>query len=290
MNEQNKDKMTTKFYQSSNVCIILTGASQGFGQSLANIFASHYRNQFSSNRMDDGNLQFLLISRDRTKLEHVSNSLKSIDPDHINVHCIEADLSKSGSISSIEECCKQMKIFERSDSTRKHYILIHNAGSLGETNRWCKAINVEQAKERDDYYRLNLYSVMELTGIFIRQTESMLSTMISRHIINISSLAAIQPFNGLIDYCVGKSAREAYFRQLSHELSQDLPNKSIHILNYAPGPLKTEMFSELQINSLISDQFGAVIPLSPEESGEKLFKILCENKYDNGSHVDYYDV
>lgn len=71
---------------------------------------------------------------------------------------------------------------------------------------------------------LNLYSVTALTSEFLKVFNSG-----QRCVLNITSLCAIKPFKSMGYYCVGKAAREMYFKVLTDE------NPSLDILNYSPG-------------------------------------------------------
>lgn len=283
------------FYRSSRVCVLLTGASRGFGVALATTFAEHYRDTFSltaqeptsGSSNDADQLMFILLARNATQLSVVAQNLRMIDS-RIKVHTIACDLSTEQAIQTVEEFFRNNTLlFEHSNFG--HYVLLHNAGSIGDTHLQCKSISY--AQKRDDYYRLNVFSVMEITAIFLGKTDPSLGGVAAtRSIINISSLAAIQPFTGLVDYCMGKAAREAYFRQLVHELAEDKAIGLIRVLNYAPGPLETDMFDTLRTDSLVSKAFQKIDPLTTTQSAVKLMKLLAEDSYADGAHVDYYDV
>jgi sepiapterin reductase len=281
----------THFFKSRRVCIILTGASRGFGSALATTFAQHYQDQYpvpSGDTVSPDKLTFVLLARNSSQLERVSEQLRLID-NRVVVHMIVCDLSRVAAFDSIQESLKSINLFRQEFG---HFILLHNAGSIGDPNQWCKSISVAQATARNDYYRLNVFSVMELSGVYIHGLELQNNPQTVCHIINISSLAAKEPFTGLVDYCVGKASREAYFRSLVHELNLDpnQTNRAIRVLNYAPGPLDTDMFDALQKDSLVSETFQQLVPLTPALSAEKLLKLLAANDFADGAHVDYYDV
>lgn len=69
-------------------------------------------------------------------------------------------------------------------------------------------------------------------------------------VVNISSLAAIQPFGSKAVYCQGKAAREMFHRVLAEENKNTIGSTSVgasvEVLNYAPGPLDTDMQSEIR--------------------------------------------
>lgn len=263
------------FYRSRRACITVTGASRGFGASLAIAFAQHYRHQFASTKEADDQLMFILVARNHDDLLEVGNQLRSVDC-RIDFLAIVGNLSGTEAITTVSDGMHQHLANHRYE----HFVLLHNAGSVGDPSQLCRDISVEQRATRDVYYRLNLYSVMELTGVFIRLTEY----ASHKHIVNVSSLAAVKPFKGLTDYCVGKAAREAFFRSLVHEL-QD----KVRVLNYAPGPLDTDMFHYLQTEGILVDEFRKMVPLTPLESAEKLLKLLTLDQYSSGDHIDFYD-
>lgn len=276
-------------FRSSRVCIIATGASKGFGVSLCTVLAQNFREQISlENSAGEqlstvDKLMFVLIARDGTRLQQIGNQLRSIDK-RIDFHCVQCDLSEHDSIRSIEDCLLSNKFFE---DKYGHYILLHNAGSTGDINHLCRTLSVEDWIQRNQYYRLNLYSVMELTGTFLRLTDKHCPDAV-RHIINITSLLAIKPMKGLMDYSVGKAAREMYTQCLANELKEDGKART-RILNYSPGPLKTEMFEKLQKEGPLKETFQKMTPLDPYESAKKMVQILKQDKFDNAAHIDFFD-
>lgn len=90
------------------------------------------------------------------------------------------------------------------------------------------------------YMSLNLYSVIMLTSAFLN-----LFKKEERCILNITSLAGIQPMKGLAMYCIGKASREMYFKVLAEE------NPSLNILNYAPGIILSVFFFWILSNFLV---------------------------------------
>ena len=154
-----------QFYRSPQACVILTGASRGFGVALATTFAEHYRDQFplpaDNSAKGNDQLIFVLIARSTTQLELASEQLKLIDS-RIKVHLLGGDLSKAETVETIEQYLQKSKLLDGQESIG-HFVLLHNAGSIGNSNQRCKSISVRDAAQRDAYYRLNVYSVMEMT-------------------------------------------------------------------------------------------------------------------------------
>lgn len=57
-------------------------------------------------------------------------------------------------------------------------------------------------------------------------------------LVNMSTLAALQPFPSWSLYCAMKASREMFFKTLAIEREQD---GNIKVLNYAPGPVDTNV-------------------------------------------------
>uniref|UniRef100_A0AC35FLC0 Uncharacterized protein n=1 Tax=Panagrolaimus sp. PS1159 TaxID=55785 RepID=A0AC35FLC0_9BILA len=97
-----------------------------------------------------------------------------------------------------------------------------------------------------------------------------------------------------VKYCVGKAAREAYFRNFALETDS-------RVLNYSPGPVETDMITEIgkssfdpQIREMFSPTSTQSVDthrkrLSPKETVSKLIAIIDKNEFDNGGRVDYFD-
>jgi sepiapterin reductase len=76
-------------------------------------------------------------------------------------------------------------------------------------------------------------------------------------VVNVSSLSAVQAFDSKGIYCAGKAAREMYHAVLAQELANQaavtvegsaggISARKMLVLNYAPGPLDTDMQKELR--------------------------------------------
>ena len=96
----------------------------------------------------------------------------------------------------------------------------------------------------------NLSSSFYLTSEVVRRfKQNDYLSALELVIVNISSLAAIQPFPTWSVYSAGKAGREMYHKILAEENKNSFPSThhqpaqtlSIRVLNYAPGPLDTDM-------------------------------------------------
>lgn len=82
-----------------------------------------------------------------------------------------------------------------------------------------------------------------------------------------------------------KAARDAFFRSVSLECPE------VKCLSYAPGILNTNMAETLKKEGYNKEVYNiSSNVLEPIHSAEKMIKILEENLFHNGDHIDYYDV
>lgn len=76
------------------------------------------------------------------------------------------------------------------------------------------------------------------------------------------------------------------------------PVPSISILNYAPGPLDTQMQKNIredqhcdpEISSYYRKLFEDGNLLQPLTSAAKLVQLVEERSYKSGAHIDFYDI
>uniref|UniRef100_A0A8D2QDF3 Sepiapterin reductase n=1 Tax=Zonotrichia albicollis TaxID=44394 RepID=A0A8D2QDF3_ZONAL len=87
--------------------------------------------------------------------------------------------------------------------------------------------------EINSYFSFNISSALCLTSTALRAFGARPGC--SRTVVNISSLCALEPFPSWALYCSGKAARDMMFRVLA------LEEPGVRVLNYAPGPLDTDM-------------------------------------------------
>lgn len=88
-------------------------------------------------------------------------------------------------------------------------------------------VDLADSTEMNNYWALNLTSMLCLTSGILKAFPD--SPGLSRTVVNISSLCALQPFKGWTLYCAGKAARNMMFRVLAAE------EPTVRVLSYAPG-------------------------------------------------------
>merc|ERR1712238_76391 len=69
---------------------------------------------------------------------------------------------------------------------------------------------------------------------------------------------------------------------------------AIKTLNYAPGPLETDMAKEIrkkadELDVDLKPHFQKKL-LDSYDSAMKLIRVIDKNEFDTGSHIDYYDL
>ena len=191
-----------------NKNVIITGASQGIGEKIAELFSRYKSNIF-------------LISRNIDKL----NDLKSkLAPNNQIVECYSADITNPIKINNIVK-----NIY---NTHKKIDILINNAGITNDNilatmkdNQWHEVINT------------NLYGTFNCTKSVVKY---MLKQK-SGKIINISSVIAEIGNKGQTNYSASKAGVIGFTKSLAKELASR--NINVNVIN--PGFIKTEMTDKI---------------------------------------------
>ena len=124
-------------------------------------------------------------------------------------------------------------------------VLINNAGALGEI----KYVGNLSAKSIVETYHVNLVSPVILTNTFI---ETYRNTSAKKIILNISSGAARNEYDGWSLYCSSKSSIDMFSRATLCE--QNITNEGFKVLAVAPGIIETDM--QKTIRSTNPSQFS----------------------------------
>lgn len=261
------------FAEVSHTCCVITGASRGFGRATAFALADAFA-------ASGCNGHFILLSRDEKNLQETKDGIMALHS-YAKVHTVVADL---GEIKTLEETVNNA-LSKVEPNQVSHAILLNNAASLGDISSRIKEMTNLGAESLQDYFNLNISSPMFLMSKFLKRFEGSNCT-----VINVSSLMAIESFSHLSLYCTGKAARNMMCQVLAKE------EPDVRVLNYAPGPLGTDMYDEI-CNTCGNQDLAAAFRkgqdenkiLSSSESARKLVSLLKEDTFASGSHVDYYD-
>lgn len=257
--------------------VVISGASRGYGRACASAFSKVA-----------GQLHFILLGRDNNELE-VTKSLLD------ERHCIDIHVSDLSLLSQLNEIAEDIfsKPFEKySQRVYDRVIFINNSGSLGPLKDISKGMDI---LEFSTAINLNVTSACFLTSEIVKRfvTKTLPASCTSLDVVNVSSLAAVQPFETWGIYCAGKAAREMFHKVVSEE------NKAngVKVLNYAPGPLDTDMQKQIREGSDVKQETREYFTSLKEEnklidplvSAIKLIQILELGTYESGSHIDFYD-
>ena len=63
----------------------------------------------------------------------------------------------------------------------------------------------------------------------------------------------------------------------------------LKVLNYAPGPLETDMARELRSQAEYEDDVKSGRLIDPKISAEKCVKLVVTGRFESGAHVDFFD-
>lgn len=182
--------------------VIITGSSKGLGAGLAN---EYHKNGYR------------VISISRSKIEKL-----------YTVEQYQCDLSKT---DTIENVIKEIFSHLDKDNTT-HLTLINNAGDLGTIN------TLENLPSSDISYTIhvNLIAPLVLNSLFIKLTKGW---NCKKQIFNISSGAAINPYESWSLYCSSKAGVDMMTKVVSKE-QKDIPN-GVSIVSIYPGIVDTDM-------------------------------------------------
>lgn len=253
------------------VLCVVTGASRGFGRSLAW--------ELCPKVMPGSAL--LLVARTEQALQVLAQELTLQYPE-IRVKWVAADLGTEDGVRKTVQAAQELN----GGGTAQRVLIINNAGSLGDIGK--SFVDFTDPLEVDRYFSFNVSSALCLTSSLLKVFPK--RPGLQRHVVNVSSLAAIQPFKSWTLYCAGKAAREMMFRVLAEE------EADIRVLSYSPGPLDNDMQAEVRSKTKDTElrlQFANL-----KESGKlvdchvsarKMVDVLQADKYKSGDHVDFYD-
>lgn len=266
-NDSNLASPETKDFGKA-LCII-TGASKGFGRCLA---------QELSKLLKPGSV-LILVARSGEKLQELEKNLLS-ERDGLVVRSVVADLGQKDGVESVIREARKTP-----SSDINSLFLFNNAASLGDVSRYAR--NFTDVNEVNEYLSMNVSSALCLTAGVLQLFPADLG--LHRCVVNVSSLCALQPFPSWVLYCTGKAARNMMFRVLAKEES------GLRVLNYAPGPLETDMHVYARANTAddgirtsITAMHSEGRLLTCEVSVGKLMKVLLKDDYESGAHLDFY--
>lgn len=241
--------------QQRNV-VFITGATSGFGQAAAHVFAR-------------AGWALVLSGRRLARLQALQNELASRVP----VHVIELDVRDSAAVASAVAALP----LEFADVTT----LINNAGL---------ALSPQPAQKVDlaDWHTMIDTNVTGLLNV----THALLPTLV-RHgagasIINIGSIAGQWPYPGSHVY----GASKAFVKQFSYNLRCDLLGTGVRVTDLAPGIAETEFtLVRTKGDQAASDAlYRGTTPLSALDIAEQMLYIATLPDHMNINRVEVMPV
>lgn len=235
--------------------LIITGGSKGLGLGLAK---EYHKNGY----------RIISISR-------------SIIEKFYAVEQYQCDLSKTETIESV-----LTEIFSHLDKkTTKALTLINNAGDLGIVN----TLENIAPKDIDYTIKVNLIAPLILSSLFIKLSKGW---ECKKKIINISSGAAINPYESWSLYCASKAGVDMMTKVLAKE--QKRLKKGVKIISIYPGIVDTDM--QEKARNTPKENFKSVQRFidfyehgelfSPEQVAQKIYKLEVAGKLKNGRILD----
>uniref|UniRef100_D3ZT59 Sepiapterin reductase n=1 Tax=Rattus norvegicus TaxID=10116 RepID=D3ZT59_RAT len=243
---------------------LLTRVSQGFPRSAA---------------AAPGPAVLLLSAHSDSVLQQLNGELGAQQPG-LQVMLAATDLGTKAIqlLSAVRELARPKRL---------SLLLINSAGTLGDVSKGF--LNINDLAEVNNYWALNLTSMLCLTTGTLNAFSN--SPGLSKTVVNISSLCALQPFKGWGLYCAGKAARDMLYQVLAVE------EPSVRVLSYAPGPLDTNMQQLARETSMDPELRSRLQKLNSEgelvdcgTSAQKLLSLLQRDTFQSGAHVDFYDI
>ncbi len=235
--------------------IIITGGNKGIGHGLAE---EYHRNGYR------------VISISRNKIE--------------KLYTIEQYQSDLSNIVSIEQCMSE--IFSHLDKNTTQYItLVNNAGNLGPVN------TIENLSPSEINYtiQVNLTAPMILNSLFIKFSKDW---DCKKQIINISSAAAINPYESWVMYCASKAGLDMMTKVISKE--QKEKKYGVSVVSIYPGVVDTDMQAEAR--NTPKEKFKSVQRFidfyekgelfTPKQVAEKIFHLDSSGELKNGRILD----
>jgi NADP-dependent 3-hydroxy acid dehydrogenase YdfG len=217
---------------------LITGASSGIGKATALALAKEGRN-------------LILVARRKDRLSELKVKLESNNK--VKVQIFDTDLSKVENINLLFNKLQDLSID----------VLINNAGfALGKS-----AIEDYDWSDFNQMIDVNIRAftrVAQLAIPFLKETKG--------HIINISSIAGLEAYEGGSVYCSTK----AYVKMMSKSIRIDLGGTGVRVTDIAPGAVDTE-FSLVRFKGNIETVdavYKNFVPLYAEDIAETIIFVL----------------
>lgn len=247
----------------------------------------------------------------------------------VSVVCHEVDLSNLDELDhNLDTILSDIPVhrFDR-------IVFINNAGSIGHLGPCITSPSLQSMRKNVDLnvtsclwssVRFARHIQQDATVAYNSSSNNRRDVIVDATIVNISSLVAISDdFVTMGIYSAGKAAREKYHtlfaaecekivattttkQQQQHNNNDNVISTNsrddeeietgyvrLKTLNYAPGPLETDMTEQIRNSVELDVDLGKNFQtqlLDAKDSARKLIVLLDENTLRSGSHIDFYDL
>jgi len=245
---------------------IITGTSRGLGEAIAT-------------KLLKKDNHVIGISRTVNK-----SLIKIAAENECKLNYIEFDLSL---VNKLDEMMARIFEIIHVDEADK-VCLVNNAGVVGPIN----PLDNCSTQEIVNSYNINAIAPVVITSNFIAYLKK---SSCDKRIINISSGAGKNPYDGWSCYCSTKSALDMVTRCVA--LEQEKEEFPVKILSFAPGVLDTDMQKKIRQTS--TRQFsklekfiglkesGNLLPV--EYVADKIVQLLDDDQFIQGGVIDIRD-
>ncbi|EGG21183.1 sepiapterin reductase [Cavenderia fasciculata] len=263
------------------ILALVTGASRGFGYSIVDQLIKETTNRLP-NDDDDGAssdqnsivIDLYLYARSLGNLESTEKMVR----EQFNNKSINVLVNKFAidfcDIQDTEIAFRNSLINIEFKDYQK-VIFFNNHGALSILKRVDSLSNFKQIS--NDIHS-NLTSFVVTNSIFMEKIKEQNNPILpntSFFLINVSSLAAIKAYDAWSIYCSAKAG---------------------YALNYAPGPMDTDMQAEIRANTVDQESKRHWVDMKdsgklvcPFDSASKLVRLIFDNNFESAAHIDYYD-
>ena len=272
-----------------SLLLIVSGASKGFGKAVVDVMCLEAPGKlFHVDR-----IHLILVARSADRLEEIGRTILQYHDDEMsNAHsqatiklsCHSCDLADMDQLDdNIDRMFQGIRVSEFDRA-----VFVNNHGSIGFLGPCAESPSLEAMKSN---VQLNITSNLWLSSRFaklVKQSSESGGTC-KATLVNISSLLAVECFPSMGIYGAGKAARDHFHKTMA----QEIPPDRLKILNYAPGPLETDMIEEIRLAPKLDESLKPAFEkkaIDPKESAMKLAKLILVSDFESGSHVDYYDL
>ncbi|CAK7263633.1 hypothetical protein SEPCBS119000_000581 [Sporothrix epigloea] len=226
--------------------VVVTGASSGIGRSTAT--------EFARTAAPAGGLRLILTARRIDTLKEIAEELTNELGDKVKVLAVQLDVGDREAVRGF--------VGSLPDEWRDIDVLVNNAGLVKGVAR------APEIVEED----IDVMFATNVTGL-IHMTQAILPVFLKRgenggagDIINIGSIAGLDPYPGGSIYCATKAA----VRSFTESLRKELISTHIRVIEIDPGQVETEFsvvrfYGDKAKADAVYDGFN---PLTPEDIAE----------------------